>query len=264
MSRTKIILTVAYAFVLLSIGAGFKEWKAERAAAGSLAAATRRREFLQTSLTKTKGQLIELEETVMLPAKKMSNLEMLQTLAQLKKEGLSFNIQVLAGEEWVRRRRLSPGFVQLFGLTSAEEIELNQALADAGRQVDGLTLAMGKSRQEDNGQKIVVEIAAFPEAGGKIYDQLFDTFATALGPDRRAIFDQFMGNEQVGAEYGGFGLEEETITISRATGPNGSVVYNFQAVDRGASTSTGHGTFDDKASLVAMYPEAALFLPAGY
>ena len=192
-------------------------------------------------------------------------MDLLKKLVRLEKtNGIWFNLQALVRPKNHRGYQISPAFVQLFELTPTEEATLNQALDDAGKQQYALELAHATSRLEDNGQKVVIDVPAFPQDGGKIYDQLHQTFATTLGPDRQPLFDDF-ADQQVENSLDNFGAEERTITILRKTSPNGSVTYSTQYAETGANgTATGNGTFFDRAGLVQYFPVAAPVLPADY
>jgi len=197
----------------------------------------------------------------------VSGLEILRTLVHLKKEGEidGVTIKVLSGDEPSRRPRISPLFIQLFDLTPADSAKLNRALDDASRQVNDLIRAATTSHREDNGQKIVVETPPFPDAGGKVHDQLRRAFSTALGPEQRTLFDEFSEGTQLEGLDDWSGLEDEKLTISRSTDCNGSVIYSALRENKGPGWHTSSpGRFLSKASLEATYPRAAPFLPAGY
>jgi hypothetical protein len=208
---------------------------------------------------------IQPSSTGSIQQRKISNLELLQALEKLKKADLIWiNFDTLVRNRSRFGCQLSPAFVQLFELTPIEEAALNQALDDASRQQYALELAHSTSHSEDNGQKIVLDIPPFPQDGGKIYDQLHQTFETILGADRQALFDDF-ADQQVENSLDNFGAEERTITILRKTSANGSVTYFAQeSQTRADGSGTGNSTFGDKAGLVQVFPVAAPFLPAGY
>jgi hypothetical protein len=111
----------------------------------------------------------------------------------------------------------------LFALTTSEHLALQRALDSAQGTLGELERAHATVTPQANGD-VVVAVAAFPAAGGQVYDAVLKTFADTLGPERYRAFVA-LGAEEMEKALGRFGTPQRTITFSRIVGADKVVRY---------------------------------------
>ncbi|HEX2099434.1 MAG TPA: sigma-70 family RNA polymerase sigma factor, partial [Candidatus Synoicihabitans sp.] len=171
------------------------------------------------------------------PSDQISQAQRLRVLVELQRRGLA-----QPGINFVSQNGdLSPAFVELFALTSAEQEKLQRGLEDALDQLAFLEQQHARITRQPNGD-VVVEIAAFPERGGAVYDQLIGAFADTLGTERHEAFVT-LGLDQVERVLGRFGTPARSLTFSRKADVNGEPRYvmreNYQLPDQSGNHTSG-------------------------
>jgi hypothetical protein len=161
--------------------------------------------------------------------------DQLRVLANLQKRRMaSMNMQYVD-----RLGKLTPAFAELFALTSAEQVALQQSIDRARERLGDLERQNATVKTDPNGA-IVISVVPFPEAGGAVYDQFVKSFAETLGPERHPSF-LALGVQQIETAFAQFGAGQRTLTISETPGPNGQNGYRLvdnQKQPQGHSTGT--------------------------
>jgi hypothetical protein len=136
-------------------------------------------------------------------------LDHLKTLADLQKRKLMDISRTMPLLD--KKGSLSPAFIELFALTPSEQENLKKAINLARQQVDNLAIANSTvSRTDDGGVVVAVKAST---AGISIGDQLMDSIAAILGPDRNPSF-LTLGASQIENSLDNFGAEDHTITLT--------------------------------------------------
>jgi len=149
--------------------------------------------------------------------------------------------------------KLTPEFLELFGVTPDEASRLNQILQSAKTSmVNQLRSQAQVSRTEDG--DIVVRFPPIT-AGPDIYDKVMGGFQTILGNDR---FKDVMAlnNNQIESQFNQFGDQVRTITIQKSgtgtiTNANGEQLYEF----KNATENGWTGGRESIKGLIKFYPE---------
>ena len=179
-----------------------------------------------------------------------------RTLADLQKRKL-----VDARMTFIDRQgKIGDAFAELFHLTADEREVLQQEVERVRQQLDVAALAHAKASQDDAGN-LVVEIPPLT-GGAELYDQLLDSFAQTLGPDRNALFFD-LGTRQVEEALNSFGAEQRTLTVRRGAAPTEGAA-NYTVTDSrktkdGSRTSTSNP--GSRARLAASLGAIAQLLP---
>lgn len=165
-----------------------------------------------------------------------ARLERARVLAGIVKDGIAAPpVRLLDGMG--REAQLSEPFKVLFEITPAEERALEAAILRAQNGVTATEIALaavGPGEGEEAGSW-VIKIPAFPEVGATLYDELFNTFATTLGPERLALFEPLVG-PQLESTTGSLGLQERRLVITPKPRPEGGV--RFESKDHFAATDS--------------------------
>lgn len=161
---------------------------------------------------------------------------------------------------------LNPIFVKAFALDGAEEAKLRLALIDSRRRYDEVLTRTAQGRIDEAGKELTVKIAPSPEAGGRIHDDLLDTFRNVLGPERFALFNQ-LSAEAFAGTYDSFGMGQVTLTMKLTPRhvPNGPDTYQIVRAVTSASGQRTLGTSQiDLATARRSFPVLFRFLPADF
>lgn len=198
-----------------------------------------------------------------------SNADFIHRMADLRKRGrLSWGIQILTPQG-----DLDPGMRELLQITNAEARVINASLERAQARLKALEDSVGSARVDPSTGELVVDFPAFPEQGGKVFDDLMGVLQSTLGPERMALMQE-LSPQMLDLSLGGFGLQTKSISIKRAkvgdklgyaavTSTNlTSNVINGRTVSGFSSTSTGQ--FVDRASLIRSLGSASRFVPPDY
>ncbi|MES2695717.1 MAG: sigma-70 family RNA polymerase sigma factor [Verrucomicrobiota bacterium] len=122
--------------------------------------------------------------------------------------------------------KITDEFVELFALTPAEQETLRQSLGGARARLASLEREHTTVGRQPNGDAMI-EIRAYPEQGGAVYDAMMRTFAETLGPERYTAF-LALGAEQTEKALGRFGTAQSLVTVSREVLPDGEVRYRIR------------------------------------
>jgi RNA polymerase sigma factor (sigma-70 family) len=265
MSMTKVQLGVASALLILAIGSAVYEAGEARGAKVAVAAANRARDELNARLqisdrrvAEESARLAQASQTASSPAPAVSAgagerglTAQWRAMADLQKRGVLNAKMTLVSPTG----GIAKDFVDLFGLTPAEQAALQQALDRARAQLANLQLANATLSRNDQGQ-YVIAVKPFTEGSG-IYDQVLDAFGNTLGPDRNAAF-LTLEADQLEKVLGHFGGEIKTVTIGRNTQPGDQNQY--LVTDRSLyRLKDAHGeTNDDSWSTTGFRDRAAI------
>ncbi len=263
MKRAVIILTLT--LVGIAGGAGF--WLGRKLPAGIAAAEKtvesevgrlraenmQLRSALQTSRKHLSEEAAPRSADTKLPGK----LDTLRAFTELKEQ----NLVVLSGTLLSPRDgKITEAFVKLFGLSSAETATLQEAINAGRRKIEALILA--NTTAEVKKESVVVSTKPF-EGGAEIYDEVLDTFAQTLGPERFAVFLPMTSN-QLGASFGQFGAEQRTVTVTREV-LSGDKTPMFIVQDHhkhsGGNSGTNNGRARDVKNLSEMFRILAPYAP---
>lgn len=160
--------------------------------------------------------------------------------------------------------RLSPSFIEVFELSASEQSDLVAAIEEARAS---LAQIEGNRRRVLDSDKsaFVVEIPAFPELGGVVYDRLMAAFAAVLGAERYSAF-QDVGAEQVEQTFGGhFGCDAVTVTIYKE-GPVGRSGYRASEVTEtiGGRSPSRMWKFGSRSEIAREIGPVAALLPPDF
>jgi len=191
-------------------------------------------------------------------------MDRLHFLAELKDEGLA-NIAVQVINKG--NGKLQARFVELFNLTPAEKATLDQAVEQARQQTEQLLAANAKVSRRADGA-VVISVAPADDGNG-IQESLMNAFAQTLGPDRNAAFLALQGNGAIrlGSALGEFGTQPRTITLTRASSPDGTkaaiTMLDEQQIPSGGGT-TSTTSVPNPASIPANLRWALPLLPSDF
>jgi hypothetical protein len=185
-------------------------------------------------------------------------------LAELKDQGLA-NIAVQVINKG--NGKLQARFVELFNVTPAEKTALDQAVEQARQQTGQLLAAHASVSRRADGA-VVISVAPTDD-GNAIQESLMNAFAQTLGPERNAAFVALQGDGAIrlGGALGEFGTQPRTVTLSRATSPDGAkptitLLDEQQASNGGGTASTT--SVPDAASIPANLRWAVPLLPQDF
>jgi RNA polymerase sigma factor (sigma-70 family) len=165
-------------------------------------------------------------------------LDALRAVLDLKRRGLfSPDLTLMGGT-----RIITNQFIDLFELSKEEAETLRQSIRDAANNLYALESTNTEVTSEPGGDVKIV-IKPFPEEGGAVYDEMRQTFAETLGPER---FEAFMALGAAGMESAlrDFGITRITRVVSREVSKDGEMRYRLRSVtsappDRNTSYVSG-------------------------
>jgi hypothetical protein len=120
--------------------------------------------------------------------------------------------------------RLTDAIAALFELTPGERTQMDGHLARAKEEIDRMSVehAMGASGEDGSW---IINVPAFPERGGVVYEQMLASISAVLGPERTGSFLEIAG-PAVERQLGAFGAEEAKIVLFPGTvSPSGEITY---------------------------------------
>jgi len=146
--------------------------------------------------------------------------------------------------------KLTPAFLELFGVTPSEASQLNQILQSAkASMLNDLRSQAQVSRTEDG--DIVVRFSPI-DSGPDIYDKVMGGFQTVLGNDRfkdMMTFDKF---HQIESQFNQFGAKVWAIRLhKKGTNDDGEAIYDYKYEVKNGWTGSD-GTLKD---LKQQFPE---------
>lgn len=147
--------------------------------------------------------------------------ERLAMLRWMKSEGLDFGLPVFNND------KISPQFAAVFGLSSAETAQLNEAYREAKQEIDQLTHEHAKLDPASSAAKLIVNVPAFPVEGGKVYNGFLSVFSSVLGEARLSQLNDISG-DVLANSLGSFGLEDIRYEITRRPVDHGFQFYDFK------------------------------------
>jgi hypothetical protein len=121
--------------------------------------------------------------------------------------------------------KLTEGFVAMLELTPTEQANLQRVIEKARERLAQYERANSTMKRGENGAATIA-IKPFPELGGAVFDELMNSIAQTLGPERNAVFRDF-GQEQVETEFSRFGAVQRKITFS-ASSPDPRRPFSFR------------------------------------
>jgi hypothetical protein len=130
----------------------------------------------------------------------------LQALMDEKKSGKNVIIAVVNPFGEVDRK-----FAELFGLTNVEVGLVQSAIQDAVNATGVLERENASVVKQADG-KIVVEVKAFPERGGQIYDRLIQDISGIVGRKKEQAF-KVLSAQALEHGLGFFGAADKTATL---------------------------------------------------
>ncbi len=101
--------------------------------------------------------------------------------------------------------QVGPQVIGFFDLTPAETATLNAAVVRAAQRMAELADQHASGRVDEATGKLIVDVPAYPEDGGHVFDELLGQFRAVLGPERFAYFDSLFG-DNLERNYDGFGI----------------------------------------------------------
>jgi RNA polymerase sigma factor (sigma-70 family) len=281
MSMTKVQFGVAGALLILAFSTAVYEAREARDTRVALTAANQARVDLSERLQKLNQRIADesarteaLQAAVLPPSAPAANakvgtigtMEQLRILADLQQRGvLNARITLVSPNG-----QLGKDFVNLFGLTPAEQATLQQSLDSTRAQLINLQLANATMSKNDKGQ-YVIAVKPFGEGSG-LYDPLLSSFSQTLGPDRNAAF-LTLGADQLERVFGHFGAENKTVIIG--PNPEANDPNHYQVTDHSVYKTRdahGHGTDDssstttvrDRDAVVQRFGALAKLLPPDF
>jgi RNA polymerase sigma factor (sigma-70 family) len=186
-----------------------------------------------------------------------SSLDELRLIAALQEKKLVRSSITFVGQGG----SLEPAFVELFALTPAEQTALRQAIDNACERLRELEQPNTTVTRSEKGD-VVVTTKPFPKAGGQLYDELVNSFAHVLGPERYAAYAT-LGAAQVENALGGFGAVERVVTFSYD--PNAKSPYSMRE-DRSSpgSHSNSSSSFGNIEELSKRADTVMRFVPPDF
>jgi hypothetical protein len=173
------------------------------------------------------------------------------------------NVQGRINLQVVTSRRLDPEFIKLFGITDAEAATLNERLAETKSRLDQLSIDAATSRLDSENNRFIVHVPPLPAEGGQVRDQLLQSFADVLGPERFDAMNALAGQAFDGA-FSQFGLADTTYEINLAptTSDDGQSIYQIKETNTFPenSYSTGNSTLN-ASSIPDTFPVLSHFIP---
>ncbi len=166
----------------------------------------------------------------------MDSLERLAFVEKLHREKLiALRFSILKPDGTISRQ-----FATLFALSDAEHDELRESVTRARARLDELRAMHTTSGVRDGA--LVISVEPF-DGGADVYDDVMDSFARILGPQRNAAFVAVQDG-QLSSFFSSFGAERRSITITREATEGGAPQprYEFQrrlADRRGVSGGSG-------------------------
>jgi len=173
------------------------------------------------------------------------------------------NVGMLATGTALVADRVGPQLIGFFDLTPAETATLNAAVARAAQRIAELSDLHASCKVDETKGRLVVDVPAFPDEGGRVYDELVGQFRSVLGPERFAYFNALFG-ESFDQNYDGFGThrvryEVELKPMAPSTGqPVHRIEGSFVAGDGSSGRSVSQLRFDQIAKF---HPVLKRFLP---
>jgi len=244
MKTSKVLITVTGLVAAVAVGISINEARLRRQSESTAAALRNERDELRRALDEANRQGAALQSEADILAGKVTALQAhdqspppatpapappgpslgrLRTLTELWKgkilslqpdlirgRVLTLQVRPLEGND----KKLVGDFVDLFGLTPAEQENLQRAVDRARDQVAELERSHATVSADGTGNKVVIAISPFTDSGGPISSELMQSFAEILGPERNSAFNALGASDQIERELGNFGAAQRTITIS--------------------------------------------------
>ena len=186
------------------------------------------------------------------------SIEALRMLADLKdRQVANAGITFVSAEG-----KLNPAFAELFALTAAEQTTLQQSVDRARERLADLERANAIVAHDERGN-VTITMKSFAGEGGRVYDELMQSFADTLGRERNGYF-QKLGSAQVERALGQFGVAERSLTLSydpKATGTPYAVNVRHKLPGEGGSSS---GEFKTRQEALAWLGTAGRLVPADF
>lgn len=160
--------------------------------------------------------------------------------------------------------QVGPQVIGFFDLTPAETATLNAAVARAAQRMAELADQHASGRVDEATRKLIVEVPAYPEDGGRVYDELLGQFRAVLGPERFTYFDPLFG-DNLERNYDGFGIHRVRyeVELTPMATSKGQPVHRIErSFVMGDGTGTGRSNSQLPLDHVAKYhPILKRFLP---
>lgn len=159
--------------------------------------------------------------------------------------------------------RVGQQLIGFFDLTPAETATLNVAVARAAQRIAELADLHASGKVDATTGKLIVEVAAFPDEGGHVYDELLGQFRSVLGPERFAYFDTLFG-DSFDQSFDSFGThrvryEVEMKPMAASTGqPVHRIEGSYVAEDGSSGRSISQLRLDQ---IAIVHPVLKRFLP---
>ncbi len=159
--------------------------------------------------------------------------------------------------------RVGPQLIGFFDLTPAETATLNAAVARAAQRIAELADLHASGKVDATTGKLIVEVAAFPDEGGHVYDELLGQFRSVLGPERFAYFGTLFG-DSFDQNFEGFGThrvryEVEMKPMATSTGQPVHRIEGYYVAGDGSSGRSISQLRLDQIAIV--HPVLKRFLP---
>jgi len=159
--------------------------------------------------------------------------------------------------------RVGPQLIGFFDLTPAETATLNAAVARAAQRIAELSDLHASGKVDATTGKLIVEVAAFPDEGGHVYDELLGQFRSVLGPERFTYFDTIFG-DGFDQNYDGFGTHRVRYEVELKTmaTSKGQPVHRIEGSFVAGDGSSGRNTSQLRLDQIAIFhPVLKRFLP---
>lgn len=159
--------------------------------------------------------------------------------------------------------RVGPQLIGFFDLTPAETATLNAAVARAAQRIAELSDLHASCKVDETKGRLVVDVPAFPDEGGRVYDELLGQFRSVLGPERFAYFGTLFGDsfDQSFDSFGTHRVRYEVELKPMATSA-GQPVHRIEGSFVAGDGSSGRSISQLRLDQIAIvHPVLKRFLP---
>lgn len=136
-----------------------------------------------------------------------------------QKELLNYTLSIFD-----QNHQLTETAKSLFLFTETEVEDINTVMDELRKRVNWIERETATTRFDSEKNELTIEIAPFPERGGKLYDEAAATLQHLLGPERGLVFLEVGRFEE---QFSQFGIGVRKITVSRYGSTDGETIYRL-------------------------------------
>lgn len=160
--------------------------------------------------------------------------------------------------------RLDEQFIKTFDLTESETTILNDQLTRAKSNLEQISIAAATCKLDSEKNLFSVHIPPLPTEGGQIRDQLIQSFAEVLGPERYQDMIALVG-QGFDSSFREFGLGDTTYEINLVPSLQNGVQAVYAVKENtlypGGGTSVGNSTVFP-STISESFPVLGHFIPS--